>query len=398
MKLSKRLSIIPSSPILTICSKALALKESGQDIIGLSAGEPDFNTPKLIQEAATRAMANGETHYTAVSGSPQLKQAISDYYQRKFGIIYQPDEIIASNGAKHSLYNLFLALLNPGDEVIIPTPYWVTYPTQVRVARGKPVFVKGEVSNHFLPTIEQLNKAVTERTKVIIINNPTNPTGAFWTRDELRVIADWLLEHPQIAVISDAIYDELVYDDLEYEEIIHIEPSLQDRYFIINGVSKAFAMTGWRLGYTLGPAQIIKGMNAIQSQSTSNPSSVTQAATVAALNNSEILIKPFKKQFAKRRDLIFSLLSEIKGIVLEKPRGAFYVFPNIEHFIGKKTNDYFIKDDIALVFYLLETVGLATVPGSMFGAPGFLRISYARNEETIRFGIKRLEKALNALR
>ena len=397
MKLSSQIASIAPSPTLSISAKAKALVRDGIDVVSFSAGEPDFQTPEPIRDAAKAAIDAGQTTYTAVGGTPDLKAAIAAYYDKKIGVTYGSNEIAASCGAKHTLYNLFLALLEPGDEVIIPAPYWVSYPAQVKIAGGVPVAVSGRASDGFLPTVEALEAAVTSKTRAIVINNPTNPTGAFWEQDALTKVANWLDAHPDIAVISDAIYDELVYDDLKYVEILELAPSLAGRYFIVNGISKAFAMTGWRLGYVLGPSQIIKGIETLQSQSTSNPCSVTQAAAISALEQGEDVIAPMRAAFQGRRDLIFDLLTDVPGVDIAKPRGAFYAFPNVASFIGKAYNGDTLADDFAIANYLLDVARVAVVPGSAFGAPGFVRMSYASSEDTIREGVRRMASALAKL-
>jgi aspartate aminotransferase len=397
MKLSARIQSIPDSPTLAIDAKAKALKASGADVVFFSAGEPDFNTPETVIRAAQRALDEGQTKYTPVPGTPALKAAIRDYYKRRTGFEFGDAEIIASCGAKHSLYNLFLALLDPGDEVIIPAPYWVSYPAQVEIAEGNPVIVTGDPANDFVPSIDALEAAVTPRTRAIIINNPSNPTGALWRRPQLEQLAKWLESHPQIVVVSDAIYDELVYDGEEYVELLSLAPSLRDRYFIINGVSKAFAMTGWRLGYAIGPKDAVAAMSRLQSQSTSNPAAVTQAASVEALKQGEAIIAPMREKFAARRNLIASLIRAIPGVSLVEPRGAFYAFPDVSAYIGKKAGDRVITDDVVLAEYLLESVAVAVVPGTPSGAPGYIRLAYGTSEDRIREGIARISKALAAL-
>lgn len=398
IKLSDRIKEIPASPTLAISAKAKELAASGIDVISFSAGEPDFDTPPGICEAAKKALDDGKTRYTAVGGVNELKDAIADYYADKIGVRYGRTEIAASCGAKHSLYNLAMALINPGDEVLIPAPFWVSYPAQVNMAGGTPVAVVGKASNGFVPTTDELDAALTERTKLLIINNPTNPTGAFWKREDLVDIAEWLKRHPEITVISDAIYSELLYDDLEYTELLEIAPELRERYIIVDGISKAFAMTGWRLGYILGPEHVVSAVQKLQSQSTSNPNSITQFATIDALKRKESVVAPMRKAFEKRRDLIYRLLQAIDGVDVVKPQGAFYAFPDISSFVGKSFNGTPIADDFALANYLLDEARIAVVPGSAFGAPGFVRMSYASSEAAIEEGCKRLKTALEALR
>lgn len=397
VSIANRISEIPASPTLAISAKAKELKDKGVDVISFSAGEPDFTTDQVICDAARQAIEDGHTHYTAVGGVNELKDAIADYYEARTGIRWQRNEIAASCGAKHTLYNLFLTLVNPGDEVIIPAPFWVSYPTQVSMAGGKPVTVVGKAENGFVPTVEDLEAVRTDRTRILLINNPTNPTGAFWEKEQLEGIAKWLEANPDIIVVSDAIYSELVYDQLEYTELLNIAPSLKDRYILVDGISKAFAMTGWRLGYALGPANVIGGMMKLQSQSTSNPNSITQYAAISALKNANAVIAPMRESFQKRRDLMYKLLSEIDGIEIVKPRGAFYAFPSVQPLLGKSFNGKTIETDMDFAEFLLDEAQIAVVPGSAFGAPGFMRMSYADAEEKLSEGCRRLKEAVAKL-
>lgn len=398
MKVSQFVESIQESQTLAISAKATRLKAQGVDIISFSAGEPDFVTPKPILEAANASMLAGETKYTPVGGSAAFKAAVRAEYERRLGMSFGDGEIIASCGAKHSLYNAFLALLDPGDEVIVPAPFWVSYPEQIRMAGGVPVEVFGAASNGFVPTVEALDAAVSERTVAIVINNPSNPTGALWDEAAIRSIAGWLEKHPNIVVISDAIYDELVYDGARAVELLSVAPSLRPRYVLINGFSKAFAMTGWRLGYALAPKEFVSAMAKLQSQSTSNPNSIAQAAGIAALKHGEEVIAPMRASFEKRRDLIYGLLCDIPGLRVEKPLGAFYIFPDASALLGKKVGDVVIEDDMQLANWLIDEARIAVVPGSPFGAPGFFRLSYASSEASIIEGCKRLADALGRLR
>lgn len=397
MKLSQFVQSIEASQTLSISAKAGKLKAEGVDIIAFSAGEPDFTTPSPILDAAKAAMDDGQTKYTPVGGSAAFKAAVRAEYERRLGVSFSDSEIIASSGAKHSLYNVFLSLIDPGDEVIIPAPYWVSYPAQVTIAGGTPVAVSGSPENGFVPTIADLEAAVTDRTVAIVINNPTNPTGALWDEEAIRGIAAWLQKHPNITVISDAIYDELVYDGAEAVELLSVAPDLRDRYVLVNGFSKAFAMTGWRLGYTLAPSDLVGGMSRLQSQSTSNPNSVAQAAGIAALELGQDVIAPMRASFEKRRDLIYGLLSEIDGISVAKPRGAFYIFPDASALIGRSDGATRLDDDMALANWLIDAARIAVVPGSPFGAPGFFRMSYASSEASIEEGCRRLAEAVKRL-
>lgn len=394
MRVSQRVQQIPASPTLAIDAKAKALIAQGVDVVSFGTGEPDFVTPKPICDAVVRAMEAGQTKYTAVGGTAELKAAIRGYYEPRLGVSYSDAEIIASCGGKHSLYNLFLALLDPGDEVILPAPFWVSYPVQIEMAGGLPVIVHGRPEDDFVPSIEALDAVVTERTRAIIINNPSNPTGAFWDADQLRPIAAWLERHPNIVVISDAIYEALVYDGLAYTELLTLAPSLRDRYVLVSGSSKSFAMTGWRLGYTLAPKELVAAMTNLQSQSTSNPSSIVQAGAAEGLRLGDTLIAPMRDRFAERRDLALSLLQEIPGVSVPRPRGAFYLLPDFSAYLGRTYDGFEVKTDIDLATYLLERARVAVVPGTPFGAPGFLRLSYATSEERITTGIRRIAAAL----
>lgn len=397
ISIAARIQLVPASQTLAITAKARELKEAGKNVISFSAGEPDFTTPEVVNQAAIRAIQEGQTHYTPVGGTTELKTSIANYYKKRTGFDFSHAEIAVSAGAKHSLYNLFMTIIDDGDEVIIPAPYWVSYPVMVNMAGGVAVEVTGEADNNFVPTVEALEAARTDKTRAIILNNPTNPTGAFWDRSQLEGIAQWLKDHPEIVVISDAIYSELTYDNLEYTELLNIAPELRDRYVIVDGISKAFAMTGWRLGYTLAPKHVIAAMMKIQSQSTSNPCSITQAAAVEALNQGRNVIDPMHKAFEARRNLICDLLDAIPGIKLNRPRGAFYAFPDVSAFFGKSYNGKTINDDNDLAAFLIEEALVAVVPGTAFGAPGFIRMSYADKEENLKEGVRRIAEALAKL-
>lgn len=397
INLAARIQLIPESETLAITAKARELKEAGKDVISFSAGEPDFVTPEAVSQAAIEAIKGGKSHYTPVGGINELKAAIAGYYKRRTGFDFTPAEIAVSVGAKHSLYNLFLTIIDDGDEVIVPAPYWVSYPVMVSMAGGKAVAVAGLAENDFVPTVEALEAARTPKTRAIILNNPTNPTGAFWDRSQLEGIANWLKQHPEIIVISDAIYSELTYDGIQYTELLNIAPELRERYIIIDGISKAFAMTGWRLGYTLAPKHVIAGMMKIQSQSTSNPTSITQYAAIEALNHSEEVIAPMHRVFEARRNLVYDLLSAIPGLKVPRPRGAFYAFPDVSAFLGKSFNGKTIATDGDLAAFLIEEALIAVVPGTAFGAPGYIRLSYADKEDNLREGIARLAAGLAKL-
>ncbi len=397
MKISQRAQSIPASPTLSIDARAKAMKAEGIDVISLGTGEPDFPTPEAITTAVADAVIKQHHKYTPVSGTAGLKAAIRAYTEARIGQTFSDAEIIASCGAKHSLYNMWLALLEEGDEVIVPTPAWVSYVTQIEMAGAVPVEVAGNPARAFAPDIEALEAAVTPRTRAILINNPSNPTGALWTRELLEPLAAWLDRHPHIIVISDAIYSELVYDGQTYTELLTMNPALRDRYILINGVSKAFAMTGWRLGYTLGPAPLIKAMERMQSQSTSNPTAITQFASTVALNAGEDVIAPMRAKFEARRNHMVKLLSAIEGVKLVVPQGAFYVFPDISAYLGRRAGDTVINTDMELAAWLLDSANVAVVPGSAFSAPGYIRMSYATSEDVLTEAVSRLAKALASL-
>ncbi|MFT4704990.1 MAG: aspartate aminotransferase [Bradymonadia bacterium] len=399
IKLTQRITRIPASPTLAIAAKAKQLKADGIDVLSFSAGEPDFNTPSIIVEAAKQALDGGAHKYTPVPGTPKLRKEICAYVKRRHDLDYDIAEVVVSCGAKHSLYNAFQAIIEPGDEVLVPAPAWVSYPTQIEMADGVPVIVPTEASNDFIPSIEALEAAVTPRTRAFVLNSPSNPSGGVWSRDGMLALAEWLRRHPALIVISDSIYDELVYDGETATELLTLAPDLRDRYVLINGVSKSFAMTGWRIGFACAPAHVASAMTRLQSQSTSNPNAVAQAASITAFRNSEELVPPMRAKFQKRRDLILAELREIGGVDVRTPSGAFYVFPDFSAFIGKTAPDgTAISDDIALASWLLERARVATVPGSPFGSAGFLRFSYATNEATIREGVRRIAEALLTLR
>ena len=395
---AQRLQRVKPSPTIAVTMKAAELKAAGKDVIGLGAGEPDFDTPANIKAAAKAAIDKGDTKYTAVDGTPALKKAIAAKFKRENGLDYAPNQISVGTGGKQVLYNALMATLNPGDEVIVPAPYWVSYPDMVILAEGKPVEVACSENQGFKLTAEALEAAITPKTKWLILNSPSNPTGAAYTKADLKALADVLLKHPHVWVMTDDMYEHLVYDDFEFATIAQVEPKLYDRTLTVNGVSKAYCMTGWRIGYAGGPAQLIKAMSAIQSQSTSNPSSISQAAAVEALNGSQDFIPANNKVFKERRDLVVKMLNEAKGLRCPKPEGAFYVFPSCAGTIGKKTPDgKVIATDTDFVTYLLESVGVAVVQGSAFGLAPYFRISYATSTEALRDACTRIQKACAAL-
>jgi aspartate aminotransferase len=389
--LASSLSNIKPSPTIAVSMKAAELKAAGKDIISLGMGEPDFDTPQNIKDAAIKAIQKGDTKYTAVDGTAALKKAIIEKFKRENSIEYKASEIIVSTGAKQVIYNALIASINPDDEVIIPAPYWVSYPDMVLLAGGKPVIVDSSEKNNFKISPTALEEKITPKTKWIILNSPSNPTGACYSQAELRALADVLLRHPQVHIMADDIYEHLIFDDLKFVTIAEIEPQLLPRTLIVNGVSKAYAMTGWRIGYGAGPEKLIKAMSMIQSQSTSSPSSIGQAAAVEALNGTQDYIKPNAKLFQSRRDMVVEMLNKIDGINCNIPNGAFYVFPSCKGLFGKKTPaGKVIENDNDFAGYLLEEALVAVVPGVAFGAPDFFRISYAASEDFLKNSMQRI--------
>ncbi|HEY2528367.1 MAG TPA: pyridoxal phosphate-dependent aminotransferase [Xanthobacteraceae bacterium] len=393
------LRIKPSATI-AVTDKARALKAAGRDVIGLGAGEPDFDTPENIKEAAVKAIRDGKAaKYTAVDGIPELKTAIARKFKRENELDYKPSQIIVGTGGKQVLYNAFVATLNPGDEVIIPAPYWVSYPEMVMLAGGEPVAVETRMQDGFKMRPEALERAITPKTKWLLFNSPSNPTGAAYTRDELTAVTDVLLRHPHVALMSDDMYEHLVYDDFEFFSPAQLEPRLYERTLTVNGVSKAYCMTGWRIGYAGGPEPLIKAMAMIQSQSTSNPTAVSQWAAVEALNGPQDFIAKHNKIFKERRDLCVSMLNQAKGIQCPKPEGAFYVYPSCAGTIGKtapagKT----LKTDEDFVTELLEAEGVAVVQGTPFGVGPAFRISYATATSALKEACIRIQRFCGNLR
>ncbi len=397
--LATSLNNIKPSPTIAISMKAAELKASGKDIISLGMGEPDFDTPENIKNAAIVAINKGDTKYTAVDGTAALKKAIIAKFKRENNLEYQAQEIIVSTGAKQVIYNALIASINPEDEVIIPAPYWVSYPDMVLLAGGKPVIVESSEKNNFKISPAALEERITPKTKWLILNSPSNPTGACYSNHELKLLAEVLLRHPQIHIMADDIYEHLIFDDLKFSTIAEVEPKLKERTLVVNGVSKAYAMTGWRIGYGAGPQKLIKAMAMIQSQSTSSPSSISQAASVEALNGVQDYIKTNAQLFQKRRDMVVTMLNKIDGISCNTPNGAFYVFPSCRDLFGKKTpSGMIIKNDSDFATYLLEEALVAVVPGVAFGAPDFFRISYAASEEFLQNSMQRIAKACEKLK
>ncbi len=396
--LAERLSRIKPSPTIAVTTKARELKAAGRDVIGLGAGEPDFDTPENAKRAAISAIERGETKYTAVDGTPELKKAIVAKFQRDNDLTYQPEQITVGTGGKQVLYNALMATLDPQDEVIIPAPFWVSYPDMVLLAEGEPVVVPCSQNAGFKLQAEDLEQAITAKTKWLILNSPSNPTGAAYTADELKALAEVLLRHPQVYVMTDDMYEKLVYDDFEFTTLAQVEPKLLERTLTVNGVSKAYAMTGWRIGFAGGPVELIKAMAKIQSQSTSNPSSISQAAAVEALNGTQDFIPENNAVFKSRRDLVVTALNSCPGLSCSVPQGAFYVYPSCAGAIGKTTPDgKKIESDEDFVTYLLEGEGVAAVHGAAFGLSPYFRISYATSTEALEEACKRIKRACEAL-
>ena len=389
---SNSLKRIKPSPTLAVTQKAREMKDAGKDVIGLGAGEPDFDTPENIKEAAIDAIRSGETKYTAVDGTPKLKKAIQGKFSRENNLSYELSQISVGTGGKQIIYNAFMATLNPGDEVIIPAPYWVSYPDMVLLAGGKPKIVQCSEKNEFKIKPKELKKAISKKTKWLIINSPSNPTGSCYTEEELEELSEILIKNKRIYILSDDIYEHITYDGFKFFTIAQID-ALKDRTLTMNGVSKSYSMTGWRIGYGAGPKEIIKAMAKIQSQSTTNPSSISQAAAVEALNGTQEFIKTRTESFKERRDFVVKSLNKIKGLTCFKPNGAFYVFPNCKSCLNKKDiKKNKIKTDKDFVESLLENAGVAVVQGSAFGLPGFFRISYATSMENLQKALAKIKE------
>ena len=384
---SNSLKRIKPSPTIAVTSKAREMRAAGKDVIGLGAGEPDFDTPDNIKEAAIEAIRKGDTKYTAVDGTPALKKAIQDKFNRENNLKYNIDEISVGTGGKQVLYNAFMATINKGDEVLIPAPYWVSYPDIILLAGGKPKIVKCEEKDNFKLTPKKLKKAISKKTKWIILNSPSNPTGSAYTKDEIISLSKILLKYKKTYILSDDIYEHITYDNFKFFTIAQID-KLKKRTLTMNGVSKSYSMTGWRIGYAAGPKEIIKAMAKIQSQSTSNPTSISQAAAVEALNGTQEFIKERSDSFKERRDFVVDSLNNIKGINCLKPEGAFYVFPSCKKLLGKKTK---LKTDKDFVEKLLEQSEVAVVQGSAFGLDGYFRISYATSMENLKKAMGRIK-------
>ena len=397
--LSQTLARVKPSPTIAITGRARELAAEGRDIISLSAGEPDFDTPEHIREAGKAAIDQGHTRYTAVDGIPELKRAICDKFRRENGLDYTPAQITVGTGGKQILYNALMATLNPGDEVIIPAPYWVSYPDMVLLAGGTPVVIEGAMENGYRITPEQLEAAITPKTKWLILNSPSNPTGAGYAETHMRGLTDVLMRHPHVWVLTDDIYEHLVFDDFKFVTPAQVEPGLKDRTLTMNGVSKSYAMTGWRIGYGAGPVELIKAMGKLQSQSTSNPTSISQYAALAALEGPQDYLETSRTVFQRRRDLVVAGLNACPGITCPVPEGAFYVYPSIRDLIGKTSaGGTLIADDEAFATALLDETGVAVVFGAAFGLSPHYRISYATSDEVLTDACDRIRRFCEGLK
>jgi len=390
--LSQRVQNIKPSPTLAITARAKALKAAGEDIIGLGAGEPDFDTPEFIKQAAIAAIQGGQTKYTAVDGTPELKAAVIRKFERDNQLSYSPEQILVSCGGKHSFFNLVQALLNPGDEVIIPAPYWVSYPDMVTLAEGVPVIVEAGIDAGFKISPEQLAASISSKTRLVVINSPSNPTGVTYSHEELKALGAVLAQHDNIIVASDDIYEHISWNDEPFANIVTLCPELMERAIVLNGVSKAYSMTGWRIGYAGGPEWLINAMKKIQSQSTSNPASISQAAAQAALDGDQGCIQTMVTAFKQRHDYVVGRLNAMPGIHCLPSQGAFYSFPDCRQAITKLG----LADDLAFAEHLISKAGVAMVPGSAFGAPGYMRLSFATSEENLAKALDRIEQAVGA--
>jgi len=391
--LADRVQRVKPSATLAVTNRAKELRAAGKDIIGLGAGEPDFDTPDHIKAAAIEAIHQGKTRYTAVDGTPELKRAIIEKFRRDNSLEYSPEQILVSAGGKHSFYNLAQALLNQGDEVIIPSPYWVSYPDMVLLAQGEPVIVDATIDQSFKISPQQLSDSITDRTRLVVINSPSNPTGSTYSKAELRALGEVLLSYPDILIATDDMYEHITWADEQFSNIVNACPGLYDRTVVLNGVSKAYAMTGWRIGYAGGPEKLISAMKKIQSQSTSNPCSIAQAAATEALNGDQSCIQPMVKAFHERHDHVVGRLNKLKGVQCLPATGAFYLFPNFSQAINNCNE---AGNDIEMAEFLLEKAGVAMVPGSAFGAEGYMRISYATDLGTLNLAIDRLQAIIGS--
>lgn len=396
--ISERIKNLSNSATLEMAQKSRELKEQGVDVVNLSIGEPDFNTPDCIKKAAIEAIHANHSHYTPVPGIPELRRAIADKLKNENGLVYTPDQIVVSNGAKHSIANAILCLVNPGDEVIVPSPFWVSYPEIIKLAEGKMVDVQATIQQDFKISAKQLKEAITEKTKVFLFNSPNNPTGSVYTKDELKAFADVLCDYPSIFIISDEIYEYINYNG-KHESIAQFE-SVKERVIVVNGVSKGYAMTGWRIGYTASSVEIAKACNKLQGQITSGAASISQYASLEAMKSVPCAspdVRNMVEAFAERRNLVLEKLKSIPGIKANEPPGAFYVFPNVSFYFGKSNGEFTINNDTDLCLYLLDKAHVAAVPGDAFGNGNCIRISYATSNENLLKGLDRMKEALALL-
>ena len=391
VKPSHRAQSVKPSPTMAVSAKAAELKRAGRDILSLAAGEPDFDTPEHVKAAAITAINDGFTKYTGVDGTPELKAAIAEKFERENDLRFAPEQILVSSGCKHSIYNLMQALLNDGDEVIIPAPYWVSYPDMARLAGAAPVIIRTDIASRFKITAEQLRGALGKRSRLVILNSPSNPTGAVYTRAELENLGSVLVDFPDVVIATDDIYEHILWSGEPFANILNAVPQLHEHTVVLNGVSKAYAMTGWRIGYAAGPASLIAAMKKIQSQSTSNPTSIAQVAAAAALNGDQSSLRENCDIFKHRHDFLIRELGRIDGVTVEPSAGTFYTFPDLSGVIERAAD---MNDDIQLAEYLLDHAGVAGVPGSGFGAPGYMRFSYATSMEILADATARLHDAL----
>jgi aspartate aminotransferase len=388
---SHKLDLIKPSATITVTMKSMELRAQGKDIVSLGFGEPDFDTPEHIREAAIAAIRDGQTRYTQVDGTPELKQAIIGKFRRDNGLEFTPEQIIVSNGAKQSLYNLMVATLNHGDEVIVPAPYWVSYPDMVKLADGLPAILVGTPESDYKITARQLQNSLTESTRMLILNSPSNPTGKVYSDEEYAELGEVLMEHPKVLIACDDIYEYIYWGKAPYRTFLNACPELAPRTVVVNGVSKGYAMTGWRIGYLAGPEDLVKAMRKVQGQSTSCPGSVSQAAAVAALNGPQDCVADMRRAFRERYAFIHDALNRLPGVDCPECDGAFYAFPSFQEFIDNRDD---IRDDVELASWMLEEAGVSTVPGSAFGAPGHLRLSYAAGMDYLEDAIGRMRRAM----
>ena len=391
IRLANRVQRVKPSPTLAVAARAAELRAAGKDIIGLGAGEPDFDTPEHIKEAAIEAIRAGKTKYTPVDGTPELKRAVQQKFANENGLNYELNQILVSSGAKHSIYNLMCALLNTGDEVVVPAPYWVSYPDMALLCEAVPVIVEAGKEQRFKMTPDQLDAAITEKTRLVVLNSPSNPTGVAYSEAELQGLGEVLRKYPDVVIFTDDIYEHILWTEAGFCNIVNACPDLQDRTVVINGVSKAYAMTGWRIGYAAGPASLIGAMKKIQSQSTSNPTSIAQAASVAALTGDQGCMEPMLKAFHERHDYVVEALNAMDGIECLRGDGTFYAFPSVAGAMRKLG----MSDDMAFAEHLINEAGVALVPGSAFGLPGYARISYATSMENLQRAMERIAKVVN---